>query len=76
MKPGDLVSSFDIHAEVMLGLLLDMEPMSNCYRDSTGSKVVYSCTVMWDRQVPSWMTPVNGNKRISKVPDSILQVMK
>lgn len=76
MKPGDLVRSFDLHVEAMLGMVIDMEPMSNCYRDSVGSKVIYSCTVLWDREVPSWMTAVDSMKRISKVPDTILQVVK
>lgn len=56
----------------MIGIVLDVEPMKDIYRDSNNSEPIYSVTVLWERDVPMWL----GEGRICTVSDVILKVIQ
>lgn len=72
MKPGDLVSMFTFETDEILGVVLEIEVMKDIYRDSSGVEPMYSVTVLWDREVPTFM----GGGKVCKVPDSMLKVIQ
>lgn len=72
MKSGDLVSVTVWDGTEILGVVLEVEKMEGIYKDSSGIEPMCSVTVLWEREVPSWL----GNGRVCKVSDSVLRVVQ
>ena len=71
MKPGDLVTMYTFETDEIVGVVLEVNQMKDTYRDSGGNDPMYSATVLWEKDVPTFM----GSGRICKVPDAILKVI-
>lgn len=69
---GSLVFINDWDTGGMVGVVLEVEVMKDIYRDSSGIEPMYSVTVLWEREVPSWL----GEGRITTVTDSVLKVVQ
>ena len=72
MKPGDLVRTHDTQGNEIVGIILHVRPMENCFRDSSGKDQVYLCTILMNEPVPPWM----GNGRLAELVDSVLEVLQ
>lgn len=69
MKPGDLVSCKTFSGE-LLGIVLEIHPLSGIWKDSSCSEPMYQVTVLFDSDVPDYV----GTGRIGKVTGSILRL--
>jgi len=69
VKPGDLVSCKTFSGE-LLGIVLEIHPLSGIWKDSSCSEPMYQVTVLFDSEVPDYI----GHGRIGKVTDSILRL--
>ena len=67
--PGDLVACRTFSGE-LLGIVLDIHPLSGIWKDSSCSEPMYQVTVLFDSEVPDYV----GTGRIGKVTDSILRL--
>lgn len=72
VQKGDLVTFFSWENCEMVGIVLDVEPMKDIYRDSNGTEPIYSVTVLFEKDVPMWL----GEGRICTVSDVILKVIQ
>lgn len=72
MKVGDLVCTHMFGDHVFLGVVLDIQPMKDVYKDSHRGEKMNSVKILWEKPVPSWL----GEGRICEVTDSILQVVE
>ena len=72
INKGDLVHISDWDTGGMVGIVLEVEVMKDIYKDSSGIEPMYSVTVLWEREVPSWL----GEGRITTVTDSVLKVVQ
>lgn len=68
IRVGDMVVTHSIEFEGMLGVVVGVKVMEGIWKDTSGMNPMYSCTVLWDRDVPSWM----GSGRLCDVTDSVL----
>lgn len=71
MKPGDMVCLNHLSAE-LLGVVLKVEHMEGIWKDSCEAEPVYTVTVLFDKDVPTFI----GSGRIAKVTDMILKVIQ
>lgn len=71
MKPGDLVFCRTFSGE-LLGIVLEIHPLSGIWKDSSCSEPMYQVTVLFDSEVPNYV----GTGRIGKVTDSILRLVE
>ena len=69
MKPGDLASCKTFSGE-LLGIVLEIHPLSGIWKDSSCSEPMYQVTVLFDSEVPDYV----GTGRIGKVTGSILRL--
>jgi len=69
VKPGDLVSCKTFSGE-LLGIVLEIHPLSGIWKDSSCSEPMYQVTVLFDSDVPDYV----GTGRIGKVTGSILRL--
>jgi len=67
-QKGDLVACRTFSGE-LLGIVLEIHPLSGIWRDSSCSEPMYQVTVLFDSEVPDYV----GTGRIGKVTDSILR---
>ena len=71
IRVGDLVKTHMFGDDVFLGVVLDIQPMKDVYRDSNRGERMNSVKILWEKPVPSWL----GEGRICEVTDAILQVV-
>ena len=71
MKIGDLVRTHVFGVDVFLGIVLDIQPMKDVYKDSNRGEKMNSVKILWEKPVPGWL----GEGRVCEVTDSILQVV-
>ena len=71
LHKGDLVSFHSWDNCDLIGVVLTVEQMEGIYRDSQGTDPIYSVTVLFNDDVPTWL----GEGKICTVSDSILQVI-
>lgn len=72
MNPGDLVITRLGFGELQfIGVVLEIRPMENIYKDSNRGERMNSVTVLWDKEVPRYL----GQGRICDLPDTMLQVI-
>ena len=71
IQTGNLVGMIN-HEGEWIGLVLSVQPMEGCYKDSAGKIPVYICKVLWNKDVPMWM----GGGKIAQATDGILAVIK
>ena len=69
---GDLVCTHVFGVDVFLGIVLDIQPMKDVYKDSNRGEKMNSVKILWEKPVPSWL----GEGRICEVTDLILQVVE
>lgn len=48
--------------------MIDVKSTSGCYGDAGGRQQIFECSVLWEKEVPSWL----GGGRVYSVPDTIL----
>ena len=71
MRPGDMVRTSDTHNQEMVGIILHVRPMENCFRDSYGKDQIHLCTVLMSKPVPGFW----GGGKVVEFTDSILEVI-
>lgn len=67
-----MVSIFNIHGKELLGVVLYIEPMEGCFRDSSGMDQIMKVEVLLNSVPPPWIT---ARGMIAEVTDSILEVV-
>lgn len=73
MKPGDLVSIYDVSAGEVVGVVLSLAPWEGCYRDSACQEAVMKVRVLFNSDPPAWLSTEG---RIAEVVDSALRVIR
>lgn len=73
VKPGDLVSIYDVHVGEVFGVVLSLESWAGCFRDTECHDQVMKARVLFSSNPPLWLST---GGRIVEVVDAALRVIR